>query len=214
MKTKKLRTNTYKKQLILVMMAAALSLTACSRSQPVDSTSKSETVAPEAETVENEETPTEKKKEVAEGCGILRGTVTDGSDYSESISIRTDNGNDYSIFMSGVPLEEITSIKPGQKMAIAYVGELKEGSISGVRLIVTLNPQVQYEIKTVSGVTTSNAMSTFVVKGEDGEEVAFMKDNCEVEEGALRQDSGDEVKVVYVTSSDTDINYPLKVTKK
>lgn len=201
--------------LAVLMTSAVVSMTACQGSKQAGSSQNMETTAA-AESVsmaEIEETLAEKKTEESEGCGILRGTVIDGSDYSESITIRTDNGNDYNIFTTSVPLEEITTIKPGQKIAIAYSGTVEGEDLQGVQLVVTLNPQVQYEIKTATGVTVSNAMSTFIVKDGEGEEISFMKDNCEMEEGALSKDSGDEVKVVYVTSADTDINYPLKIGK-
>lgn len=210
------KVSTYRRVIPVVLMTAAvLSLTACQRSKTADNSKQTETSAPEDTTAAAvKEALTEKKAEELEGCGILRGTVTDGSDYSETIEIRTDNSNDYSVPTTDIPMEEITSIKPGQKIAIAYSGALKDGTLEGVNLIVTLNPQVQYEIKVVSGETVSNAMSTFIVKGEDGEEVSFMKDNCEIEDNALSRDSGDEVKVYYVTSVDTEINYPLKIQKK
>ena len=199
----------------LLLTAAVAGLTACQSSKQAGNSQNMETtVSAQSIPVEvREEVLTEKKGEEAEGCGVLRGTVIDGSDYSESITIRTDSGSDYNVFTTSVPLEEITTIKPGQKIAIAYCGTLQEEDLQGVQLIVTLNPQVQYEIKTVTGVTVSNAMSTFTVKDEEGQEVSFMKDNCEIEENSLSRDSGDHVKVVYVTSVDTEINYPLKVSK-
>lgn len=198
--------------LAVFLTSAVVSLTACQSSKQAGSTQNMETTA-SAESMAMEvleEAVTEKKTEESDGCGILRGT---GSDYSESITIRTDNGNDYNIFTTSVPLEEITTIKPSQKVAIAYSGTVEGEDLQGVQLVVTLNPQVQYEIKTVTGVTVSNAMSTFIVKDSQGQEISFMKDNCEMEENSLSKDSGDEVKIVYVTSTDTEINYPLKITK-
>lgn len=201
--------------LAVLLTSAVVSLTACQSSKQAGSTQNMETTASD-ESVSMEvleDAVTEKKTEESDGCGILRGTVIDGSDYSESITIRTDNGNDYNIFTTSVPLEEITTIKPSQKVAIAYSGTVEGEDLQGVQLVVTLNPQVQYEIKTVTGVTVSNAMSTFIVKDSQGQEISFMKDNCEMEENSLSKDSGDEVKVVYVTSTDTEINYPLKISK-
>ena len=199
----------------ILFTSAMVSLTACQGSKQAGSTQNMETTAA-AESVPMEvveEALTEKKAEEAEGCGILRGTVIDGSDYSESITIRTDNGSDYNVLTTSVPLEEITTIKPGQKVAIAYCGTLQEEDLQGVQLIVTLNPQVQYEVKTVTGVTVTNMMSTFTVKDGDGKEISFMKDNCSIEDNSLSKDSGDHIKVVYVTSMDTEINYPLKIVK-
>ena len=61
------------------------------------------------------------------------------------------------------------------------------------------------------GITTSNAMSTFMIQTSDGKEIGFIKDNCPSDENALTSDSGDSVIVTYVTSDNA--NFPLEIRK-
>ena len=66
-------------------------------------------------------------------------------------------------------------------------------------------------ISTDEGITTSNAMSTFMIQTTDGREIGFIKDNCPSDEDALTSDSGDSVIVTYVTSDNA--NFPLEIRK-
>ena len=66
-------------------------------------------------------------------------------------------------------------------------------------------------ISTDEGITTSNAMSTFMIQTSDGKEIGFIKDNCPSDENALTSDSGDSVIVTYVTSDNA--NFPLEIRK-
>lgn len=67
------------------------------------------------------------------------------------------------------------------------------------------------DISTDEGITTSNAMSTFMIQTSDGREIGFIKDNCPSDENALTSDSGDSVIVTYVTSDNA--NFPLEIRK-
>jgi len=71
--------------------------------------------------------------------------------------------------------------------------------------------QEEWTISTDEGITTSNAMSTFMIQTTDGREIGFIKDNCPSDEDALTSDSGDSVIVTYVTSDNA--NFPLEIRK-
>lgn len=77
--------------------------------------------------------------------------------------------------------------------------------------IVAFPEQEEWTISTDEGITTSNAMSTFMIQTSDGREIGFIKDNCPSDENALTSDSGDSVIVTYVTSDNA--NFPLEIRK-
>ena len=76
-------------------------------------------------------------------------------------------------------------------------------------LVVALPEQEEWSILTEKGTTTANAMSSFTMKTDDGQELSFLKDNCPIEDGALAGDSGDKVSVTYVNSQ--GVNYPVEI---
>ena len=77
------------------------------------------------------------------------------------------------------------------------------------------------EVKTMTGSVTDQAMSSFTIRDDKGEETGFLKDNCEgLNTGVLGQatddsnGSGAMVKVTYVTvtyDAGSESNFPLKV---
>ena len=76
---------------------------------------------------------------------------------------------------------------------------------------MALPEQEEWTISTEEGITTANAMSSFAMKTADGRELSFLKDNCPIEDGALSEDSGDPVRVTYVTSE--GMNFPVEIEK-
>ena len=107
-----------------------------------------------------------------------------------------------------------TEIAEDEQIAIAYIGgEIgKDGAgLADVELVVALPEQEEWTIYRETGTTMFNAMSSFTVKTDDNRELALLKDNCPMEEGALTKDSGDRVMVAYVTSGGT--NFPIEVRK-
>ena len=85
------------------------------------------------------------------------------------------------------------------------------GKLEDVDLVVALPEQEEWTISTEEGITTANAMSSFAMKTADGRELSFLKDNCPIEDGALSEDSGDPVRVTYVTSE--GMNFPVEIEK-
>ena len=99
---------------------------------------------------------------------------------------------------------------PGASVTFLFHGDIV-GDSENVRFIAAV-PDGAYTIRRAEGETTQNMMSTFAVRTGNGSELVFLKDNCEIEEGAMQNDSGDAVVVYYAESAD-GVNYPLKVYK-
>ena len=99
------------------------------------------------------------------------------------------------------------------QIAIAYIGWELTGpeDLEKVELIVAFPEQEEWTICQETGTTLFNAMSSFTMKTDEGHELQLLKDNCPIEEGALSQDSGDRITVVYVTSQ--GMNFPIEVQK-
>lgn len=97
---------------------------------------------------------------------------------------------------------------PGSTVAALFHGDIVSDS-ENVRFIAIL-PDEDYEIRRAEGTTVNNVMSTFRLQLDGGSELSFLKDNCEIEEGAMQNDSGDRIIVYYAAGSD-GTNYPFKI---
>ena len=176
---------------------------------PSQSSSAESTKEPTAETPE-ESTPSETEAQEENGrYHLLQGTVTKLSKDGAEFTLKSDDGKTYDIQMSQIRDVEV-EIKADVQIAIAYVGK-PLGQLEDVTLVVALPEQEEWTIITEKGTTISNAMSTFNMETEDGQEIGFMKDNCPREDGALTSDSGDKVEVTYVNSM--GLNFPLEIKK-
>lgn len=138
---------------------------------------------------------------------MLQGTVIKMDSDQGVFTLQADDGHDYDIKLSDIRDAE-TEIKEDVQIAIGCIGTV-EGDLSESVLVVALPEQEEWTIAEAEGTTVSNAMSTFVLKTEDGRELSFLKDNCPMEEGALSADSGDRIRVAYVESQ--GMNYPLEI---
>lgn len=163
------------------------------------------TKAPET-TVKAPET-TEQAAEAKEVYHMLQGTVTKVTEDGAVFTLQADDGRDYDISQSDIRDVEV-EIDENVQIAIAYIGE-PLGRPEDVTLVVALPEQEEWSILTEKGTTTANAMSSFTMKTDDGQELSFLKDNCPIEEGALAGDSGDKVTVTYVNSQ--GVNYPVEI---
>lgn len=196
------------------LLAAAVVLgTGCAK-KPVAQTGESvtsqaatepSTRAPET-TTEAEE-PSTREPSVKEMYHMLQGTVTKVTGDGSVFTLQADDGRDYDISQSHIKDVEV-EIAEDVQIAIAYIGE-PLGELKDVTLVVALPEQEEWSILTEKGTTTANAMSSFSMKTEDGQELSFLKDNCPIEEGALAGDSGDKVSVTYVNSQ--GVNYPVEI---
>ena len=195
-------------------LAAAMVLgTGCAKKPGVET---SETVTSQASAEETTKAPettakapetTEQAAEAKEVYHMLQGTVTKVTADGSVFTLQADDGKDYDISQSDIRDVEV-EIEEDVQIAIAYIGE-PLGSLEDVTLVVALPEQEEWSILTEDGTTTANAMSSFTIKTDDGQELSFLKDNCPIEEGVLAGDSGDKVTVTYVNSQ--GVNYPVEI---
>ena len=203
----------------LIIAAAAIAVsaalaTACTRKPAVEtaetvttqSAGEEETTKAQETTTQAEET-TQAQPEQKEMHHMLQGTVTKVTGDGSVFTLQADDGKDYDIRQSEIRDVEV-HIKEDVHIAIAYIGE-PLGELKDVILVVALPEQEEWSILTEKGVTTANAMSSFSMKTDDGQELSFLKDNCPIEDGALAGDSGDKVRVTYVNSQ--GVNYPVEI---
>lgn len=198
------------------VIAASVALgTACTKkpvAEPVESsteqTTAQETEKPKETTAKAQES-TAQEPEQKEMYHMLQGTVTKVTGDGGVFTLQADDGRNYDIKQSEIRDVEV-DIAEDVHIAIAYIGE-PLGKLEDVTLVVALPEQEEWSILTEKGSTTANAMSSFTIETDDGQELSFLKDNCPIEDGALGADSGDRVAVTYVNSQ--GVNYPVEIKK-
>lgn len=198
------------------VIAASVALgTACTKkpvAEPVESsteqTTAQETEKPKETTAKAQES-TAQEPEQKEMHHMLQGTVTKVTGDGGVFILQADDGKNYDIKQSEIRDVEV-EIAEDVHIAIAYIGE-PLGKLEDVTLVVALPEQEEWSILTEKGSTTANAMSSFTIETDDGQELSFLKDNCPIEDGALGADSGDRVAVTYVNSQ--GVNYPVEIKK-
>lgn len=196
-----------------VLAAVLLGISGCGKKDApadasVESTTQTETSSTDAEDTKatEDDTRAQEKHEYS----MLQGTILKTEDDGMKFTLQADDGKTYEIRLEDIRDVE-TELKPDAQIAIACIGDVS-GNLKDVTMVAAFPEQEEWTIATEDGVTTSNAMSTFVMTTDDGRELSFLKDNCPVEEGALSADSGDEITVVYVTSQ--GMNFPLEILKQ
>lgn len=204
-----------KKQIYITavaVMAGVMLVSGCTKKQeeaPSSSVPQTETVT-QSETPFETETTMEETRETENGrYHMLQGTVAEETEDGSVFTLLADDGKEYEISLSDIRDVE-TEIAKDVQIAIAYIGE-PLGNLEDADLVVALPEQEEWTISTEEGTTTSNAMSSFSMKTADGRELSFLKDNCPIEDGALSGDSGDQVRVTYVTSE--GMNFPVEIEK-
>ena len=138
-------------------------------------------------------------------------TSAEGTSRPEetSFTLLADDGKEYKIALFDIHDVE-TEIEKNTQIAIACMKD-PSGDPEKNTYICAFPEQEEWTISTDEGITTSNAMSTFMIQTTDGREIGFIKDNCPSDEDALTSDSGDSVIVTYVTSDNA--NFPLEIRK-
>ena len=206
------------KRYIWIGMTALFLMTAmagCGKKEETvqtETTQAETTETSEEETTQEESRPEETTQEAAERYRMLRGTVTEESQDGSRFSLLADTGVTYEISLDQIrDVEE--EIEPEVQIAIAYIGEELESQedLEQVDLVVVFPEQEEWTICQETGTTLFNAMSSFTLKTDQGHELQLLKDNCPIEDGALSQDSGDRVTVIYVTSQ--GLNFPIEILK-
>ena len=140
---------------------------------------------------------------------MLQGTITKTEKDGSAFTLLADDGKEYKIALSDIHDVE-TEIEKNTQIAIACMKD-PSGDPEKNTYICVFPEQEEWTISTDEGITTSNAMSTFMIQTTDGREIGFIKDNCPSDEDALTSDSGDSVIVTYVTSDNA--NFPLEIRK-
>ena len=145
--------------------------------------------------------------------GIMYATVLDingsGMDSSTVYSFKDKNDPDNAWSVTGLEIGDIEAeLSAGTDVVILFHGDMV-GDTENVEFLAVL-PDGQYALKRVSGVTTSNMMSSFTVQAGDGTQIQMIKDNCRIDNGAMTRDSGDPVVVYYADGGELGC-YPLRV---
>lgn len=197
-----------------VLLAAAAFAGGCGRKETAQAT-QAETVQEETTQEETLQPETENQTEEAaepvsmDSYHMLQGTVVKASQDGTVFTLQADDGQSYDIALADIRDVE-TEIQPDVHIAIAYIGD-RDFDQESTQLILALPEQEEWTICQETGTTTANAMSSFTLETDQGVELQLLKDNCPIEEGALSQDSGDRVTVIYVTAM--EMNFPIEVLK-
>lgn len=209
--------------IIALAVCTAVLFTACGKSSNSTESTAGTVTDSTAESSGNEESTAGASQE-APGNGaefkILTGRVTEVADNMESMTLlngETETGFD----LSNVVVETSYSLEPDVEVSVIYKGEISGSDTSNAIVVLVLDAQEGMKVQEVTGSVVDQAMSTFTIKTESGEEMGFIKDNFEgIDSGVLGKASDDSngsgamVKVTYVTVSydaGSKSNFPLKV---
>ncbi len=214
--------------IIVLTLIMSISMAACGKSSGDET--ESESLAADLESSEDNSQRMSKSgnvsydgtllaNEAAEGespyYGIMHATVigingkSGDSSTIYTFSDKTDPDNCWSF--SGLEIRYIEAdMAEGSDVCILFSGDIIN-DIEDVDFIVVL-PDGDYVMRKARGETTSNLMSTFTIVTDGGEELTFLKDNCEIDDGTLSLDSGENVIVYYAAGGELG-NYPVRVFK-
>jgi len=151
---------------------------------------------------------------------ILAGTVKKVGDNLERMTVEN-GGKEMSFDLSGTVVETSYALEPEVLVSVIYKGEISGSDASNAKPVLVLDGQENMKVQEVTGSVMDQAMSTFTIKTESGEEIGFIKDNCEgLDTDVLgtatdgSNGSGAMVKVTYVTvdyDAGSKSNFPLRV---
>lgn len=202
--------------LAILLAAGTIMMSACGKKPavPADTTAPAQTESTAEPSTEETTAEAPSETQVPEGTEsskffMLQGTITKAEKDGSAFTLLADDGNEYTIALSDIRDVE-TEIEKNIQIAIACMKDAS-GDPEKAAYIVAFPEQEEWTISTDEGITTSNAMSTFMIQTSDGREIGFIKDNCPSDENALTSDSGDSVIVTYVTSDNA--NFPLEIRK-
>lgn len=104
----------------------------------------------------------------------------------------------------------VAEVERGKKVSVLFSGDMIDDA-DNVEFIAILEDR-DYKIKSIEGVTVTNMMSSFSVKGKDSKEYSFLKDNCRVDRDALSTEGNSKVIVYYADCGAVE-HYPVRVYK-
>ena len=204
--------------LVILLAAGTIMMSACGKKPdaPADTTAPTQTESQTETSAEGTSSPEETSSETqvpedteSSKFYMLQGTITKTEKDGSAFTLLADDGKEYKIALSDIHDVE-TEIEKNTQIAIACMKD-PSGDPEKNTYICVFPEQEEWTISTDEGITTSNAMSTFMIQTTDGREIGFIKDNCPSDENALTSDSGDSVIVTYVTSDNA--NFPLEIRK-
>lgn len=204
--------------LVILLAAGTIMISACGKKPdtPADTTVPAQTESQTETSAEGTSSPEETSSETqvpedteSSKFYMLQGTITKTEKDGSAFTLLADDGKEYKIALSDIHDVE-TEIEKNTQIAIACMKD-PSGDPEKNTYICVFPEQEEWTISTDEGITTSNAMSTFMIQTSDGKEIGFIKDNCPSDENALTSDSGDSVIVTYVTSDNA--NFPLEIRK-
>ncbi len=204
--------------LVILLAAGTIMMSACGKKPdtPADTTVPAQTESQTETSAEGTSSPEETSSETqvpedteSSKFYMLQGTITKTEKDGSAFTLLADDGKEYKIALSDIHDVE-TEIEKNTQIAIACMKD-PSGDPEKNTYICVFPEQEEWTISTDEGITTSNAMSTFMIQTTDGREIGFIKDNCPSDENALTSDSGDSVIVTYVTSDNA--NFPLEIRK-
>lgn len=204
----------YVYNLAILLAAGAIMMSACQKKAdaPSDTTAQVQTESQTETSAQETAKPTESKDlndTESSKFYMLQGTITKAEKDGSSFTLQADDGKEYTISLSDITDVE-TELEKNTQIAIACMKDAS-GDPEKAAYIAVFPEQEEWTISTDEGITTSNAMSTFMIQTTDGREIGFIKNNCPSDEDALTSDSGDSVIVTYVTSDNA--NFPLEIRK-
>lgn len=131
------------------------------------------------------------------------------SDTVYSFKDKNDPENAWSV--TGLEIGDIEAdMTSGADVAVLFHGDVIRDA-DNIEFIAVL-PDGDYTLKQAEGTTLSNTMSSFVIETSDGGNISFLKDNCSIENDAMKSDSGDRIRVYYADGGALG-NFPLSVFK-
>ncbi len=148
--------------------------------------------------------------------GIMYASVLDiNGNQGDSNTVYTfkdkkDPENAWSV--TGLEIADIEAdLVTGNDVVILFHGDIVKDA-EELEFIAVL-PDGNYSLKQAEGTTLSNTMSVFALETADNNTIEFIKDNCKMDEDAMKSDSGDKIKVYYADGGELG-NFPLRIVKQ
>lgn len=206
--------------IVMIAVMTAFAFTACSKAPKNTVTAEAPAVTETDSEAPGTSPPASMEAPGAQtGFKILTGKVVSVSDTLSDMTVK--NGDaDLKIGLDGVDVETSFELDTGTRVSIVYKGEISGADASNAKILMVLDAQDNMQVKTVTGSVKDQAMSSFTIHTDTGEDISFLKNNCEgLNTGVLGQatddsnGSGAMVKVTYVSVAfDADVsNFPLRV---
>ena len=165
------------------------------------------------------QTITAAEKELSEGespyFGIMHVGVLDVNgnvgESSTVYSFKDKQDPENILSVTGMEIGDIEAdMSEGNDVVVLFNGDIVNDA-ENVRFIAVLTDG-EYKLREAEGTTSYNNMSVFTLETKDGS-IQFLKDNCKIDENALKSDSGEKLKVYYADGGELG-NFPLRIFSK